>query len=304
MKKSTWLLAVSCWVVMATTGFFAQSADESPMIVSSSWVADHLNDPALVVLQVASLRRDYASGHIPGARYLWSGWIAQGTPDMSFEVVPVSKLRESLEALGVSNNSRIVLCSVGGNVSTTARAYLTFEYVGLGGRVSMLDGGFDAWKAEGRPVSTDVPSFEKGSFTPNVHPDVLVDAEWVKERMHTPGVSIVDARAPQFYNGASAGQPRAGHIPGAKNLFYSTLVDSTNKFLPRAKMQELFDKAGVKSGDEVASYCHVGQTGSLVYFVAKYLGFKAHLYDGSFDEWGGRMDLPVEVPPKSDEVKH
>jgi len=173
----------------------------------------------------------------------------------------------------------------------------------MGDRVSILDGGFDAWKTEGKPVSTEAAKFSRASFTPNVKRNVFVDADWMKDHLHTPDVAIVDARAPQFYNGASAGQPRSGHIPGAKNLFFSTLVDSTNKLLPEPKLRELFEKAGVKPGEEVAAYCHVGQTASLVYFAARYLGHPVHLYDGSFDDWAGRMDLPIEMPAPVDSVK-
>ncbi len=282
---------------IALLGLAPFAAAAAPPLVTTSWVADHLKDGNLVVVHVASLRRDYHSGHLPGARYLWVGSLAQATPDMSFELVPLERLRETLRSLGITARSRIVLCGVGGNVSPTARMYLTFEYAGLGDSTSILDGQFDAWKAEGREVSTVAPLVRPSTFEPRPRPGVFVNADCVRDHMQKPGVDIVDARAPNFYNGASAGQPRAGHIPGAKSLYFATLVDSTNRMLPAARLTELFEKAGVKPGDEIATYCHVGQTASTVYLAARMLGYNVHLYDGSFDEWGGRLDLPVVTAP-------
>jgi len=107
---------------------------------------------------------------------------------------------------------------------------------------------------------------------------------------------IVDARAAKFYTGAEAGQmPRAGHIPSAKSIPFSSVVeDPTNKFKSVEALRGLFNAAGVKQRDTVATYCHIGQQASLLYFVARYLGYDAHLYDGSFEDWSRRTELPVE----------
>ena len=104
--------------------------------------------------------------------------------------------------------------------------------------------------------------------------------------------------AKQFYNGIGGGFPRPGHIPGAVNIYFNTLFDSTNKYLPLDSLKAKFASAGIKPGDEVITYCHVGQTASADYIAAKLLGHTVHLYDGSFEDWSGRDDLPVYIEKK------
>ena len=299
------VLFVALVLVGAMNAFaLPPSSDSLPASVSTAWLADHLNDPGLIVLQVTSLRRDYLAGHIPGARYLWPGYFAQSTPDLSYELVPLKQLTAAVEELGISNASRIVLCGVAGNISPTARMFITLEYLGMGGRIAILDGQFDAWKKEGREVSTETPKFKRAKFTPHLKKDAIVDAEFVKGRMEQAGVTIVDARAPQFYNATSpTGMKRDGHIPGAVNIYYTTLVDSTNKLLDRDSLRLKFTTAGVKPGGDVIAYCHVGQTASTVYYAARVLGFNAHLFDGSFEDWSSRPELPVVTPAKADTTK-
>ncbi|MBI1803279.1 MAG: sulfurtransferase [Ignavibacteriae bacterium] len=279
-------------------------ADESaPVFVTTAWLADHLNDPDLIILNVAQNKRDYRRGHIPGTRFLWVTSFATPNPELSFELPAVEHLDTLLEGLGVSNDSRIILCGVNGNVSPTARMYITLEYLGMGDRTSILDGGFDAWKAEGRPISKDTPTFKRSSFTPHLQKDAIVDGEYVKSKLNTAGVTIVDARAPQFYNGNGGGFPRVGHIPGAKNLYFATLVDTSNKYLPDDSLRAKFSAAGIPSGNDIITYCHVGQTASTVFVAAKRLGYHVHLYDGSFEDWSGRDEFPVELPAKKDSVR-
>ena len=267
-----------------------------------SW-SQHLNDPDLVVLNVSQNARFYRQGHIPGARFLWVTSIAAPNPELSFELVPLDQLVTLFEGLGVSNDSRVILCSVNGNVSPTARAYITLEYLGMGDRTSILDGGFEAWKKAGNQVSTESPAVKRSSFTPHVKRNAIVDGDYVKSHLKAAGVTILDARAPEFYKGIGGGFPRPGHIPGAVNVFYTTLFDSTNKYLPLDSLKAKYAAAGIKDGDDIITYCHVGQTASSDYIAAKLLGHEVHLYDGSFEDWSGREDTPLELPAKSDSLK-
>jgi len=279
------------------------SDDKAPILVTPQWLAEHLKDPNLVVLNVAQNARAYRGGHIPGARFLWVTRVAASNPELSFELVPVDQLDTLMEGLGVSNDSRIVLCGVNGNVSPTARVYITLEYLGMGDRTSILDGGVEAWKSAGNPVSKEAPSYKRGSFTHHLKPDAIVDVEYVKSHMKTAGVALLDARAPEFYRGIGGGFPRPGRIPGALNLFFNTLFDTTNKYLPVDSLNAKFTAAGIKPGDDIITYCHVGQTASSDYIAAKLLGHTVHLYDGSFEDWSGREELPVFLEPKKDSTK-
>jgi thiosulfate/3-mercaptopyruvate sulfurtransferase len=213
------------------------------------------------------------------------------------ELPPVEKLKTSFEALRVSDDSRIIIAFSDNWISPATRVYFTLDYLGLGGQTSLLDGGVEAWKKEGRPIVTDAPQVTRGNITPHPHPELIVDAAWVAANLNKPKIAIVDARAPEFYSGASAGRmPRAGHIPGAVNIPFSTLGDTANKMQASAALKKIFSEAGIKPGDEVVSYCHIGQQATVVYFAAKYLGYDARLYDGSFEDWSRRSELPVVGP--------
>ena len=273
-----------------------QEPKRPAMLVSTAWLQDHLNDPGMILFHVAGNRREYKEGHIPGARFLWTQALAYSDPDLTLELPSLTQADSVLNKLGVTDGVRIVLYFDNGNVSPTTRVFFTFDYLGLGDRVCLLDGGLDAWKAEGRPVTTEIPQVKPGSCSPHVDHGVVVGSDWVRDNLKNQAVTIVDARAPQFYEGKSGGMPRAGHIPGAVNIPFNSLVDSTNKLKDPATLRKIFEQAGVKPGSRIVSYCHIGQQATVVYFVARYLGYDAGVYDGSFEEWSGRKDLPVENP--------
>ncbi|MEP6820154.1 MAG: sulfurtransferase [bacterium] len=269
------------------------------MVVSTGWLAQHLKDDSLVLLQVGE-KDEYTAAHIPGAQFVNLADIS--TPrgaGLALELPSVSQLKTTIEKLGVSDKSRIVVYFSKDWVTPTARVFFTLDYLGLGDRTSILDGGLPAWRAEGRPITTEVRTPALGKLTPHPNTKLVVDAAWVDANLNKPDVMILDARAAKFYTGEEVGRmPRGGHIPGAKSIPFSSLVEDSNKFKSIETLRQLFNAAGVKKGDSVTTYCHIGQQASLLYFVARYLGFAAHLYDGSFEDWSHRPELPVV---KSDE---
>jgi thiosulfate/3-mercaptopyruvate sulfurtransferase len=268
-----------------------------PMLVTVDWLGEHLNDPSLVLLQIGD-KKDYDKGHIPGAQFLEYENIS--TPHnhgvtLMLELPPVEQLVSVFERLGVSNLSHIILYFGTNWVSPTTRVYWTLDYLGLGDRTSILNGGLVAWEATHHPVWNEVKQAAKGSITPAPRKEIVADAEWVSGHLHQPTVTIIDARTHEFYNGSqSDGNPRSGHIPGAANLSYLDVVDQdSNKFKSTDALKELFRAAGLKPGNLMVSYCHIGQRATVLYFTAKMLGYDAKMYDGSWEDWSHRKDLLI-----------
>lgn len=267
-----------------------------PLLVSPGWLSRHLDDPRLVILHIGE-KAGYDAAHIPGARYL-APTVELSTPrvegQLFLELPGRAVLDSVLSAKGISNDSRVILYAADGFVTPTSRALFTLEYAGMRGRVSILDGGFEAWKREGLPVTHEVPPIAAGRFTTRPDSSLLVDAGFVHAHLSDRRVRIVDARDSSFYNGRETRQGRNGHIPGAASLPFNTITDSTGHVRPGRQLKAEFAQAGVKPGQTVVTYCHIGQQATLVWFAARLLGYRARLYDGSFQDWAGRREYPVE----------
>jgi thiosulfate/3-mercaptopyruvate sulfurtransferase len=267
-------------------------AQEKPILVSPQWLKEHLKDPDLMVLQVTYLKFDYEKEHIEGARYLWPEWLAPNSPEGSYNAPDVARATELLRSYGVNNNSHIVLCHVRGEVSPTARMFLTLEHLGLRGKVSFLDGGLEAWKGAGYEVTSAVPVTKKGNVQLQAG-NLLVDKDYVLNTLSSSNGLVVDARMKIYYDGETTGNPRDGHITGAGNIPYTDLTDASYKFKPVEDLKSYFSP--VASPDkELVVYCFIGQTASVVYMAGRMLGYNMKLYDGSVQEWSRISTLPME----------
>jgi thiosulfate/3-mercaptopyruvate sulfurtransferase len=206
-----------------------------------------------------------------------------------------------LEEIGISQNSRLVVYFTGNNVSTTTRTIYSLMYFGFEGRVALLDGGLDGWKRAGGSVTNVVPEVRHTSLQLSPHPDLVVDAEYVRQHLDDVSVTIVDARSKNFYDGAGTG-PRLGHIKGAVSVPYSSVADTLNQFKSKGELETIFRDAGVKKGNTIVAYCHVGQQATVVLQAARLLGYQVKLYDGSYEEWPNLDDAryPVEKTPVND----
>jgi len=268
------------------------------MLVSTAWLADHLTSPDVVILAVGQ-KKDYDAAHIPGAAYLDMDTIAtkNGEQTLNYQIRTMEELARAFGNVGVSNSSHIVLYAIGNAWAPTARAYVTLDAMGLGARASMLDGGFTTWQEEHRAVSSDAVQPKAGRIEVCPNADVVADLNLVKNSLKKTGTTIIDSRTPVFYKGEQSSGKHPGRIPGSVNITFNTLVDEKGKLKPN--VGQMFADAGVKNGDKVITYCHIGQQASLVYFVARYLGYDARMYDGSWDEWSSHPELPYEPETSS-----
>jgi len=280
----------------------AQLPTGPQLLVDARSLNEHLHDPNLVILVVGP-DSGYAKEHIAGSRFIQlsdlSTPLGRNLPEgtLILEMPSEAQLKEALEARGISNNSRIVVVADSGWDSPATRVVLTLGYVGLGDRTTLLDGGMTAWHNAGYPVTPEVPTVARGHLTVRVLPSLIVDATYMTAHKSAPHVRLIDARDSVFYSGAGMHGRPGGHIPGAANLPFGSLIeDSSNVFFPRATLEAKFRSAGVAPGDTVVAYCHVGQQATVVLFAARLLGHPVKLYDGSFQDWDLRK-LPVEGRP-------
>lgn len=269
-----------------------------PILVTPQWLNEHKADPNLVLVQVSFLKAPYDKEHIAGARFLWPTWLAPNSPQSSYNAPDPKEAEKVLQQLGISNQSHVVIYNVLNEVPPAARMFLTLEQLGLYGQVSYLNGGIDAWKKEGYPVTKDVPVVTPGKFKAKISKLLLVDKEYVLKTLQSPTNVVVDARMKNVYDGDPVGYPRNGHITGAKNIPFTDLTDAANMFKSNEHLQEYFTPVAPDKKSEVITYCFIGQTASVVYMAGRILGYDMKLYDGSMQEWAWLENLPMEVTPK------
>ena len=262
-------------------------------VVTASWLKENMAEPGIIILHVSPTKLDYDLGHIPNAGFLWPGYVIISTENESIVPAPTEDITKLLRKLGVNNNSHIILCGIYGNIIPVCRVFVNLEHIGLKGRVSILDGGFDAWAAAGYEISNQKAVVAKGKFTPSINEN-LVNSNWMLSNLENSSFCIIDARTKAMYDGTT-GLPRAGHIKGAKNLPPTEIYDAkTVRFFETQKMTEAFRKLGIPASSRPVFYCHIGNSASAAYVAALIAGYDPIIYDGSMEEWSSRSDFPME----------
>ncbi|MES1199080.1 MAG: rhodanese-like domain-containing protein [Pseudomonadota bacterium] len=292
------VLAAAVLTMALAAGGASNAAGPHDPLVSTDWLAQHLNDRDLVLLHVGD-RGAFGNGHIPGAHFIELDDIS--TPHqpgaLMLQVPSAEVLKQRLQALGISDASHVVVYFADDWVSPATRVMFTLDAAGLGDHVELLDGGMNKWRREGHALTKDAVPAARGTLSNIALRPSTVDAEFVRSHVGQPHYVLIDARAPVFYDGlrhsGAMGHERNGHIPGAHNLPFDSVTNDDLTFKSPAQLTALFRQAGVAPGDHVIAYCHIGQQATAVLFAARLAGVDAVLYDGSFEDWTMR-NYPVE----------
>jgi len=291
--------------IPAVTPIEARGYAHPEVLVSTEWVAHHLDDPNVRLIESNEDLLLYDTGHIPGAVKV--DWTNDLNDPLVRDYIDSERLQRLLRARGINKNTTIVFYGDKNNWWATY-AFWVLKLFGLE-QVRLMDGGRLRWIDEGRPLTTDFPSYPAGSLKVGKRDDAPVRAfrDEVLEHVKRRG-QLVDVRSPEEFRGErlhmpdypSEGAVRGGHIPGARSIPWARAIDpDSHTFRPADELRTLYEKEnGLRRDADTIAYCRIGERSSHTWFALTYLlGFDAvRNYDGSWTEWGNGVRLPVEKP--------
>jgi thiosulfate/3-mercaptopyruvate sulfurtransferase len=279
----------------------AENGYAKPVLVTTDWVADHLNDDSIVLAEVDENPDLYDEGHVPGAIKLH--WRDDLQDPIERDLVEKESFERLMGGRGISNGTTLVLY---GDKNNWFAAY-AYWYLMIYGHedVRILDGGRQKWIDEGRELTTDVPEREQVEYHASERDETIrARRDAVKDGIGEQEKALVDVRSPQEFSGELVAPPgyeqegaqRAGHIPTAQSIPWAQAVQDDGTFKSPDDLKQLYESKGVTPDKEVTAYCRIGERSAHTWFVLReLLGYQqVKNYDGSWTEWGNLVDVPIE----------
>jgi thiosulfate/3-mercaptopyruvate sulfurtransferase len=280
-------------------------------LVTTDWLQAHLDDPDVRVVDIRGYvttrpveprveeafyrgaPEEYLAGHIPGAVFVdWTRDIVDPDDPVPAQIAPPERFAAAMSERGIGDGTHVVAVDhMGGQFAT--RLWWALRYYGHEA-VSVLDGGWNRWVEEGRAIATGPIAPAPSAFHPRLVPALRATAEAVRERLGQPDLQLIDARDPGQYTGARRRGPRGGHIPGAINVPRELFFAPGGGFLPLDEIRRRIEEQGITPNRPIIAYCNGGVAATVVLFNLFRLGYPGLTnYDGSWNEWGPRLDLPT-----------
>jgi thiosulfate/3-mercaptopyruvate sulfurtransferase len=276
------------------------------MLVSTQWLAVHLNDPDIRILESDEDVLLYDMGHIPNAQKV--DWHADLNDPVQRDYIGRDAFERLLRSKGIDESMTVIFYGDKNNW-WACYAFWVFQLFGFA-NARVLDGGRMKWEAEGRPLVTEVPSFPPTSYRAPERNDAAIRAFQPQVRAHLEaGRPMVDVRSPQEYTGERTHMPdypqegtlRGGHIPGARSIPWARAANPDGSFKAATELRAIYEvEQGLKPDDDVIAYCRIGERSSHTWFVLTYLLGYQHVrnYDGSWTEWGNSVRAPITIGPE------